>query len=110
MSEVMSKVDSRAAAFQSSRLGRPLASEARLPVDSGLPVMHPCSRGVAFDRAPFNDIRRRRSPIRWLTALHCQGLRVNPEHPPLVKLVAALRLGMTIKPANLPRFLFLPEQ
>ncbi|WP_161571044.1 phospholipid carrier-dependent glycosyltransferase [Granulicella sibirica] len=36
---------------------------------------------------------------------------VNPEHPPLVKLVAAAPLlGMTIKPAAPPRFLFLVEQ
>jgi hypothetical protein len=36
---------------------------------------------------------------------------VNPEHPPLVKLVAALPLlGMKIKPPTPPRFMFLPEQ
>jgi len=36
---------------------------------------------------------------------------VNPEHPPLVKLVAALPLlSMKIKPPNPPRFFFLPEQ
>jgi 4-amino-4-deoxy-L-arabinose transferase-like glycosyltransferase len=36
---------------------------------------------------------------------------VNPEHPPLVKLVAAAPLlAMHIKPPNPPRFMFLPEQ
>ena len=36
---------------------------------------------------------------------------VNPEHPPLAKLVAALPLlSMKIKPANPPRFLFLSEE
>ena len=36
---------------------------------------------------------------------------VNPEHPPLVKLVAALPLlGMKIKPPNPPKFMFLAEQ
>jgi len=36
---------------------------------------------------------------------------VNPEHPPLVKLVAALPLlGMQIKPASPPRFSFLVEE
>ncbi len=36
---------------------------------------------------------------------------VNPEHPPLVKLVAAAPLlGMHIKPPTPPHFLFLPEQ
>jgi 4-amino-4-deoxy-L-arabinose transferase-like glycosyltransferase len=36
---------------------------------------------------------------------------VNPEHPPLAKLVAALPLlGMMIKPSDPPRFLFLAEE
>lgn len=36
---------------------------------------------------------------------------VNPEHPPLAKLVAALPLlGMKIAPSNPPRFLFLAEE
>ena len=36
---------------------------------------------------------------------------VNPEHPPLAKLVAALPLlNMNIKPSNPPRFLFLAEE